>query len=63
MGQRLSTNECQAEVAFTVLAFYLRRLHPTEIGNLRKQSMEYFADIGDPEIIEEAKTFFKRIER
>lgn len=63
MGQSLSTNECQAEVAFTVLAYYLRRLHPSEIANLRKETMEYFADVGDPEIIEEAKAFFKRIER
>lgn len=59
----LSTNECQAEVAFTVLALCLKRLHLTEVARLKQEAMVIFADIGDKDILAEAKSFFRQAER
>ena len=56
----LSDSECEAIVAFTVLAIVLKRLHPDVVQTIRKEAMTQFADIGDKYIISEAKEFFER---
>ncbi|RYD86043.1 MAG: hypothetical protein EOP84_00280 [Verrucomicrobiaceae bacterium] len=63
MSQKLSTNECQAEVAFTVLALMLQRMHPAEVFKLKKEAMVHFVDIGDDGILDEARVFFQRAQK
>ncbi|CAN0061049.1 unnamed protein product [Phaeothamnion confervicola] len=63
MIQKLTTSECRAEVACTVLYLMLRRLSPAEVERLQAEAMAEAKDIGRADILEEVDWLFSEAHR